>query len=90
MTLIIQPAERVLYSDTRAPTRSRASNAQDSFESFTLIGSSESSRENSDKIFYPFLSTGTTLVSKSAERLFYVAALVQEDLDCLQVSGQCI
>ena len=74
MTLIIQPAERVLYSDTRAPTRSRASNAQDSFESFTLIGSSESSRENSDEFFYPFLSTGTTLVSKSAERLFYVAS----------------
>ena len=58
--LIIQPAERVLFSDTRAPTRSRASNAQDWFESFTLIGSSESSRENSDKIFDRFSPPGSS------------------------------
>ena len=58
VTLIIQPAERVLFSDTRAPTRSRASNAQDWFESFTLIGSSENSRENSGKIFDLFSPPG--------------------------------
>ena len=66
MILIIQPAERVLFSDTRAPTRSRASNAQDWFESFTLIGSSESSRENSGKIFDLFSPPGPSWSPNSA------------------------
>ena len=68
VTLIIQPAERVLFSDTRAPTRSRASNAQDWFESFTLIGSSESSRENSGKIFDLFSPPGPSWSPKSAPK----------------------
>ena len=66
--LIIQPAERVLFSDTRAPTRSRASNAQDWFESFTLIGSSESSRENSGKIFDLFSPPGPSWSPNSAPK----------------------
>ena len=68
VTLIIQPAERVLFSDTRAPTRSRASNAQDWFESFTLIGSSESSRENSGKIFDRFSPPGPSWSPNSAPK----------------------
>ena len=68
VTLIIQPAERVLFSDTRAPTRSRASNAQDWFESFTLIGSSESSRENSGKIFDLFSPPGPSWSPNSAPK----------------------
>ena len=68
VTLIIQPAERVLFSDTRAPTRSRASNAQDWFESFTLIGSSESSRENSGKIFDLFSPPGPSWPPNSAPK----------------------
>ena len=68
VTLIIQPAERVLFSDTRAPTRSRASNAQGWFESFTLIGSSESSRENSDKIFDRFSPPGPSWSPNSAPK----------------------
>ena len=62
------PARRVLYSDTRAPTRSRASNAQDWFESFTLIGSSESSRENSGKIFDLFSPPGPSWSPNSAPK----------------------
>ena len=73
-----------------AQTHSRAADAMGLIAFLPNASDLESPRENSGEFFDPFLSTGTTLVSKSAERLFYVAALVQEDLDCLQVSGQCI
>ena len=51
-----------------APTRSRASNAQDWFESFTLIGSSECSRENSGKIFDLFSPPGPSWSPNSAPK----------------------
>ena len=59
-----------------AQTPSGAPDASSSIGIFRRSRDSESSREKSDKKFDPFLSSGTTLVSKSAERLFYVAALV--------------
>ena len=56
------------YRCMSAQTHSRASNAQDWFESFTLIGSSESSRENSGKIFDLFSPPGPSWSPNSAPK----------------------
>ena len=65
-----------LYRCRSAQTHSRAADAMGLIAFLPNASDSESSREKSEKKFDPFLSSGTTLVSKSAERLFYVAALV--------------
>ena len=67
---------RFLFSRSLAQTHSRAADAMGLIAFLPNASDSESSREKSEKKFDPFLSSGTTLVSKSAERLFYVAALV--------------
>ena len=64
------------YRCMSAQTHSRAADAMGLIAFLPNASDSESSREKSEKKFDPFLSSGTTLVSKSAERLFYVAALV--------------